>query len=58
MSLLGSEMNLKYLLIVVIIILSIYGISFFYDMQLGAIPFLILSIFFIYIAWQEYKKGD
>ncbi|WAA09638.1 hypothetical protein [Fervidibacillus albus] len=39
-----------------IVLISFFVISYFYNSQLGAIPFLLLSIFFLYRAMKVWKQ--
>ncbi|MCU9613327.1 hypothetical protein OEV98_07135 [Caldibacillus lycopersici] len=49
---------MKILIFIIIILIVLAIVSFFYNLQLGAIPFLLLSIFFMYRAWKAWKRTD
>jgi heme O synthase-like polyprenyltransferase len=47
-------MKLRY--IIIILFIFAWPLYYLYELQLGAISFLLLAIFFLFIAIKEYKK--
>lgn len=47
---------MKFSYIVLILIVSAWPLYYLYQRQLGAVSFLLLALFFLYIALKEMKK--
>lgn len=52
----GTWFTLKFLKIIIIVIVVLPIISFFYEKQLGAIPFLLIAIYFLYYGWKIWRQ--
>lgn len=43
-------------IVIIMLVICAWPFSYLYQKQLGAIPFLLLALFFLYIALKERKK--
>ena len=49
-------MKKTYIIFVLVLIIFAWPFSYLYQRQLGAIPFLLIALFFFYVTFREFKR--
>ncbi|MDP4107415.1 MAG: hypothetical protein Q8935_20975 [Bacillota bacterium] len=49
-------MKKTYLIFLLVVIILAWPAYYLYQRQLGAIPFLLIAIFFFYVTWKEIRR--